>query len=304
MKITLSIINYNGAKKTLSCLASLEKMVIKGIDLSVIVVDNASNEEINIDEKKYKNISVRLVKNSSNTGFSGGHNTAIHKAVKDNSNYVMILNNDTTVDKNLLRELLLAIEKDKKIGIVVPKIYFMRGTEFHKERYKESELGKVIWYAGGEMNWNNIYGYHTGVDEVDNGQFDANIKTNFATGCCMLVRTDVFTTVGFLNEDYFLYYEDSDFSMRVRNAGYSIIFVPEAILWHENAGSTGGSGSSLQDYYISRNRLLFGFTYASFRTRVALIRESIRLMRKGREWQKKGVIDFFLHKLGKGGYAV
>jgi GT2 family glycosyltransferase len=213
---------------------------------------------------------------------------------------VLILNNDITVDKNLLVGLTEVAEEDKKIGIVVPKIYFSKGSEYHKDRYTEKEKGHVFWYAGGLIDWDNMIASHRGVDEVDHGQYDRTEETEFATGCCMLLRVDVADNIRGFDERYFLYLEDLDLNMRVKSEGYTIVYAPKAYMWHQNAGSTGGSGSKLQDYFTTRNRLLFAHTYASLRTRFALFRENIRLLRTGREWQKNGIVDYYLHRFGKG----
>lgn len=303
MKIVISLINYNNAKKTVMCLHSLNKLSHENITVDVQVIDNNSKEPLIVNPQEYKHISVTVIRNRENLGFSGGHNIAIDYALKHDASYVMILNNDTIVDSGLVREL-LAVSKMYHAGIVGPKIYFSKGSEFHKDRYTEKELGNVLWYAGGMMNWRDVMGHHRGVDEVDHGQFDTETPTDFASGCCMVIKKEVFEKVGLLDTRYFLYYEDSDFNVRVKRAGFSIYFAPKAILWHENASSTGGSGSDLQDYFISRNRLLFGYSYAPLRTKAALFRESIRLLKTGREWQKKGVKDFYLRKFGKGSYAV
>ena len=108
---------------------------------------------------------------------------------------------------------------------------------------------------------------------------------------------------GFDNR-YFLYFEDSDLSQRLKKAGYKILFYPKAILWHKNAGSTGGSGSSLQDYFTTRNRMIFGLKFAPLRSKIALIRESLRLLSSGRQWQKKGIRDFYLRRFGKGTFPL
>lgn len=193
------------------------------------------------------------------------------------------------------------IEEDEHIGAVSPKIYFAKGHEFHKENYAKNELGQVLWYAGGEMDWRNILGKHRGVDEVDRGQYEKIEETSFATGCCMLIKTNVLKKIGLFDEKYFLYLEDSDLTERLRRSKYAIYYVPKAIVWHKNASSSG-SGSALQDYYISRNRMIFGMQYASLRTKVALIKESVSLLASGRPWQKKGIIDFYLNRFGKGSW--
>ena len=83
-----------------------------------------------------------------------------------------------------------------------------------------------------------------------------------------------------------------------------MMYSPKAILWHKNAGSAGGSGSKLQDYYITRNRLLFGIRYAPFRSKLALMREGIELIFRGREWQRQGVLDFYLARFGRGSFKI
>ncbi|KKQ34533.1 MAG: putative glycosyltransferase [Microgenomates group bacterium GW2011_GWA2_37_6] len=163
-------------------------------------------------------------------------------------------------------------------------------------------MGKVIWYAGGAIDWENVIGNHKGLDEVDKGQFDEDGETKMATGCCFLVKKEVLEKVGLYDDRYFLYFEDADFSERVKKAGFKIFYAPKSIIWHKNAQSSGGSGSSLQDYFTTRNRLIFGYTYAPMRTKIALFRQSLNLILKGRPWQRRGIIDFYLGRLGKGSY--
>ncbi|GAG55887.1 unnamed protein product, partial [marine sediment metagenome] len=159
----------------------------------------------------------------------------------------------------------------------------------------------VIWYAGSRMDWENVLASHRGVDEVDIGRYQRMEETDFATGCCMLVKREVFEKIGLFDKKYFLYWEDNDFSQRAKKAGFKVYFAPEAVIWHKNAGSSK-SGSFLHDYYLTRNRLLFAFKYASLRAKIALIKESIIKLFKGRKWEKKGIIDFYLGRFGKGGW--
>lgn len=304
ISVYISILNFNGAEDTKKCLTSLNNMHKNGLDVTVVVLNNGSKEKLTLDLTSYKNLSVTLIRNEENKGFSGGHNDVITYALKQKADYLLLLNNDTVVDPSFLLELVNQAEKSEKGGAFVPKIYFTKGEEYHHDRYKDAERGKVIWYAGGMIDWNNIIGKHVGVDEVDQGQFDKVLETEFATGCCLLLRSDVVKKVGMFDPRYFLYYEDADLSMRIKKKDYTLIFVPSAMIWHGNAKSAGGSGSILQDYFTTRNRLLFGFTYASLRTKFALLREAIRFLRNGREWQKKGVRDFFSRRFGKGSFSI
>lgn len=300
--ISIVILNFNGKSDTLDCINSFHKNAIS-YNASIIVVDNGSRDD-SVSAIKSKFPEVIVLENNTNLGFSQGNNVGIDYAIKQGATYILIINNDTLLDKNLFKELLKVIKSDNLIGIAVPKIYFAKGFEFHKDRYKKDELGNVIWYAGGIMDWNNVIGFHRGVDQVDRGQYEKIEETTFATGNCMFVKKEVFEKIGFFDKRYFLYYEDNDFSMRVKKAGFKIMYSPKACIWHKNASSSGGSGSSLQDYYITRNRLLFGMRYAPIRARLALIRESFKLLATGRIWQKRGVLDFYLNKLGKGSFPV
>ena len=300
-KVLVSLVNFNGTKNTLLCLDGLDSLKIEGFELSVVVIDNASIENFQT-KKQYKNFELKIIRSESNLGFSGGQNLGIKYGLEKKVDYFLVLNNDVIIEENLLSELLRTFIEEKNCGIVSPKIYFAKGYEFHKDRYEESEKGRVIWYAGGRIDWQNIIASHRGVDDVDNGQYQELEKTDFASGCCAMIKKEVFERVGLFDEKYFLYYEDNDLSQRAKKTGFEIYYQPKATLWHLNAGSTGGSGSTLHDYYITRNRLLFGFKFASFKTKLALVRESLRLITGGRQWQKKGALDFYLMRLGKGSY--
>lgn len=300
--ILISILDFNSKKETINCLKSIKKIKVGNFKLNIMLINNGSREKLNIKEDFVKPISLKIIENSSNLGFSGGHNISFKYAIKNNFNYVLILNNDVELDQNFLKEMILAIESSDSIGIVVPKIYFSPGNEFHKDRYKKDEIGRVFWYAGGKFDWDNVIGFHRGVDEVDIGQYNKRVETDYATGCCALIKTEVLKKAGLFDEKYFLYYEDGDLSLRIKKSGYKIIYEPKAVVYHNNAGSSGGSGSNLQDYYITRNRMLFGLKYAPLKSKIALLKESIKILINGRSWQKKAIIDFYIKKFGKGSF--
>lgn len=297
-KVFISIINFNGRKNTLDCLDSIKKVDKNNFDLKVVVIDNGSSEKFDLP-KAYSD--VVLIKSSENLGFAGGHNKVIKYALEKGADYILILNNDTVIDKKLVNELFKTITT-RNAGVVAPKIYFYPGFEFHKDRYKKQEQGHVFWFTGGEMDWRNVIGHHRGVDEVDKGQYDKTSEINFASGACMLIKREVLEKIGLFDERYFLYYEDNDLSQRAKSSKFKIIYNPKAVLWHKNAGSVGGSGSQLQDYYITRNRMLFGMKFAPVRSKISLIRESLKLLMSGRPWQKRGIVDFYTGNLGKGSY--
>jgi len=295
MKIAIVVLNYNGKENTLACINSIKKLNKSNYKVKLIVVDNASNDGSREALSKIKDIT--LVKNDKNLGYSGGNNIGIKHALSLGSEYILILNNDTIVEKSLIINL---INSAKKGDIVSPKIYFAKGFEFHKNRYKKEDLGKVIWYAGGKIDWQNVIGIHIGVDEVDHGQFSKRLEINLATGACILIRRQVFKKIGFFDEKYFLYLEDMDFCVRAKRAGFKIIFEPKAILWHKNASSGGGSGSGLQDYYISRNRLLFATKYAKARTKFAVFKQILSQINS--PIKRKALIDFVTFNFGKGSF--
>ncbi|MGH7245988.1 MAG: glycosyltransferase family 2 protein [Candidatus Levyibacteriota bacterium] len=301
-KITVVTVNFNSEKETHNLLNSLKNVVLKKFDLSVIVIDNASTIPFVLSKEEEKQ-SIQLFKTEKNLGFSGGYNMGIKNALENEADYVVVLNNDTVVDPECFDAMLQTAEEYTTCGIVVPKIYFAKNHEFHKDRYKESEKGKVIWYAGGFMDWANVFSKHKGVDEVDTGQYDTEEKIDFATGCCMFIPKSVLEKVGMFDDKLFLYFEDADLSQRVLRRGLDIIYNPKAVIWHVNAASGGGSGSSLHDYYLTRNRMVFGLRYAPLKTQLALIKESVRLFLFGRKWQRIGIRDFYMHIFGKGSFV-
>lgn len=298
-KIAIITVNYNTEKDTIKLLNSLEKIEKKNFTIQTFVVDNGSKKIFHLNRNNFKN-NISILYLNKNTGFAGGYNSGIRLALKKRFDYVLIINNDTKVYSDMLKQLVNVLERDAKIGVTVPKIYFAAGHEFHKKRYKPNELGKVIWYAGGFTDWKNIKSIHRGVDEVDRGQFAGSEPIEFATGCCILFKREVLEKVGLFDERYFLYYEDADLSERIKKAGYMIYYVPQACLIHANAASSGGPGNKLHDYFLTRNQMLFGMTYAPLRSKIALIRQSLRIFLSGRPYQKKAIKDYFLKKFGQG----
>ncbi|MEK9146611.1 MAG: glycosyltransferase family 2 protein [Patescibacteria group bacterium] len=292
LKVAIVIINYNGLENTLDCLDSLRQIEVGRNLVEIVVVENGSTDGSREALTNLKDI--HLVTSFENLGFAGGANLGINYALKRNSDYIIIINNDTVVDKLALKKLMTAT----KVGdIISPKIYFAPGFEFHKERYKKSEQGKVIWYAGGKIDWDNIIGIHVGVDEVDTGQFNRRRQIDLATGACMLVKRQVFEKIGLFDQKYFLYLEDMDFATRAQKANFKIIFEPQAIIWHKNAGSVGGSGSKTQDYYITRNRLLFAAKYAKIRTKFAVLKQIIASASD--RTKRQALLDFLTLRFGK-----
>ncbi|MCL5676041.1 MAG: glycosyltransferase family 2 protein [Patescibacteria group bacterium] len=301
--IAIVIVNYNGHTDTVECLKSLR--VLPNLqNCQIIVVDNNptgdSLAKIKEFASKDQNMPLSFIANKNNLGFTGGNNAGIKKALDNKADFILLLNNDTLVDKYLLRSLLEFSAGHPGAGIIGPKIYFASGCEYRKERYQEKERGKVIWYAGGLIDWHNVYLSHRGVDEVDIGQFEKAEETDFVSGCAMFIKREVLEKIGLLDDKYFLYLEDADLCQRAKLAGFKIWFSPKGFLWHKNANASGKPGSELHVYYQTRNRLLFGFKYASIKTKFALWRESMQQLFTDKT-KRHAILDFYLGHFGRSG---
>lgn len=293
-KVSIILVTWNGKKQTLECLESLRSLKTPH-DVQIIVVDNGSSDGTH-EAVTSKFRSVVVLSLSSNLGFTGGNNVGIKQALGDGAEYVWLLNNDTQIDRNALS--LIDAFDDNEVGIAGSKIYFAPGYEYHKEKYSMSERGKVLWYAGGIIDWKNMYCFHRGVDQVDHGQYDRTEETPFVTGCSMMVKKEVFEKIGLLDEKFFAYLEDLDFCLRAKQMGYKLLYVPQSIIWHNNAGSSA-VGSQLHQFYMTRNRLLVGMQYAPVRTKFALVREAIWCLFTASSPVKRAVWDWFLGRYEK-----
>lgn len=299
MKICFITVSFHSIEDTLNVVKQLEKNNLPlGVTSTVYVVDNDRSDELK--EKLIKYPQAVYVESPGNVGFAAGNNLGFNKALQDGNDIIVLINNDTVVPEDLILNILNSPINEKGTGVVGGLIYFAKGFEF-ENKYKKDELGKVIWYAGGKYDWDNVYAQHLGVNEVDTGQFDGLRETDFITGCLFITRADVLKKVGLFDERYCLYFEDSDLGMRIKRAGYKLIVDSKIKLWHKVAQSSG-IGSPLNDYFITRNRLLFGMDYARPRTKLALLREAIKKLIIGTKAQKQAVRDFFMRKLGGGSW--
>lgn len=243
-KVALIIINYNCYIDTIGCLNSLDKIEYPRI--KVFLVDNHSkNESVNIlsdhFKKKAHKYEIVFTPLNKNLGFAGGNNIAIKQAYEEGFQYFWLLNNDTMVDKYALSKLVDAIERDKSIGIVGSKIYY-HGTN-------------KIWFAGGRINsWTGKTG-HIGMKEDDQGQYDRMCEVDYITGCSLLFRREVLETVGYMKEDYFLYYEETEWNIRARQRGWRIVYVPTSKVYHKVSLASGGEKNPAPyvAYYDIRN---------------------------------------------------
>jgi len=299
MKIGFITVSFHSIEDTLQVVAQLEKNNLPlGVSSTIYVVDNDNSKDLKEKISKYHQ--AIYVDSPGNIGFAAGNNLGFKKALADEMDIIVLINNDTVISEDLVLKILASSIVDKNTGAVGGLIYFAKGYEY-ENKYKKDQLGKVIWYAGGEYDWNNVYAKHVGVNEVDNGQFDGTRETDFITGCLFITKSEVLKKIGLFDERYCLYFEDSDLGMRIKNAGFKLIFDSNIKLWHKVAQSSG-IGSPLNDYFITRNRLLFGMDYAKTRTKIALLREAIKKTFTGTKAQKQAVRDFFMRKLGGGSW--
>lgn len=242
--ISVITINYNGLKDTCELMNTLP---LENDTLEVIVVDNASqNDEASVIEQRYPQ--VKVIRSSKNLGFAGGNNLGIQAS---HGKYLFFINNDTIIDSkdkeqkdSFLQSLIHRLESSDKIGMVCPKLRFTWGDH-------------PIQYAGyTPLSPITMRNHSIGFGEQDRGQYDVPHLTPYAHGAAMLVKREVIERVGMMPECYFLYYEELDWSMMIRRAGYDIWFDPSFTVYHKESQATG-QDSPLRTYYLTRNRLLF-----------------------------------------------
>lgn len=301
MKVTIIVLNWNGEKYIVPCLQSLQRLVVRPHQVEVVIVDNASTDSsAKLIKKKFPKL--KVIQTGHNLGYAGGNNVGLKYALDQSSDFAWIVNPDVQVHSRSLLALLDAAAAHPKGGIFGSKCYFTKGYEFHKERYVPSQLGTVIWYAGGHIDWANLITQHVGIDEVDIGQYNQIRETDSVTGTSFFVRRELLDQVGLIDPKYFLYYEETDLCQRAVHHGWKLYYVPDSVVWHR-VGQASGIGSPLADYYTTRNRLLFGLRWAPVHTKLALVHESLRLLFSGRPWQKRGVMDFYNACFGQGSYV-
>ncbi len=235
--VAIVLLNWNNFNDTNDCLKSLKNVTYPNYE--IIVIDNKSSDD-SLQHLRQVN-GIELIENSENSGFSGGVNIGINRALSRKIEYVLLLNNDTTVDAHFLTAMVRGMESDENIGIVGSKILQMQPNN-------------RIWSAGGKISGMTKRTSQYGQGVIDNGQFDQPRDVDFVSGCCMLIRREVFERIGTFDEDFFMYYEDVDFCVRAQATSYRVLYWPDAVIWHNESAS---SNRSFRDYYRMRNHLWF-----------------------------------------------
>ncbi len=211
-KVFIVILNYNGESTIKQCLNSVFQMDYPNFE--VAVVDNNSNDG-SLELAKRFFPKAHFIKNEKNVGFAAGNNVGIRFALEKMADYIFLFNNDATIKRSALLKLVDAAENDKNAGIAGPVIF-------------KGNAGST-WFAGGEIKWLTMKAAHTnsGINP-EAGSF----KTQYVSGCAMLIKKKVFKRAGLLSEDFFLYYEDVDFCVQAKKKGFHSVIVPGAEAFH------------------------------------------------------------------------
>ena len=241
-KISVILVNYNGKEYNDKCIASILGSTISR-QIQVVVVDNASTDDsLAMLQKKWgANEQVSILALDENYGFSKANNEGICLAMEQGMEYFLLLNNDTEIEPDTI-ERMLSCQQEKK-AIVVPKVLY-------------ADKRDTIWCAGGSFSPIVRKSIQRGLNQIDRGQYDVNEECQFANGCAMLLSKEIINKIGFLDERFFLYYEDTEYSMRATENDTKIWYCAEAVVYHKVNGSTKGNEKPANAYYISRNWLL------------------------------------------------
>lgn len=287
------ILNTNRRADTLECLASLQKNTYK--NQRVIVLDNHSTDG-SVEAIRTQFPAAQIIELAENRGYAGNNNVGIQAALEQNADWIFVLNEDTILAPDCIERLVHLGESDPKIGMVGPLVYH------HNEP-------DVIQSAGGFMNRHWEAG-HLGKDERDVGQFTTPQSVEWLTGCSILVRRAVVEQIGMIDERFFIYFEETEWCVRARQAGWRLLMLPQAKLWHKGVTRNYKPKPSFT-YYCTRNRFfmlrkhhapLMAWLVAWEQTLRTLASWSIkpkwRHMREHRDAMWQGTLDFLRNRLG------
>ena len=260
--VLIIVLCYNGVELTLACLESLQRLDYERAD--VLVVDNASSDGTPTIVRSHFP-GVKMVEAGANLGYAAGNNVGLNYMLGHDYDYGLLLNNDTEVAPNFLNSLVAICEQDSTVGVAGPKIYY-------------HDRPQTIWSVGGVIDWRcGGRTYMRGLDSVDSDQFDAVADVDFVTGCALLVRRAALEQAGLLDERFGMYYEETEWCVRIARAGWRIVYVPGGRVWHKIQPTLQDQSPRIT-YYMARNRLLFlRLTHASLSTWLyALLLQDLR----------------------------
>ncbi|MBA2337588.1 MAG: glycosyltransferase family 2 protein [Acidimicrobiia bacterium] len=248
--VTAIVLNYQHAGDTLRCVRSLAQSDYRR--LSLIVVDNGSAPDVVAALEEGLEPTTTLIRSGDNLGYAAGNNLGICRALALGSDLVWLVNPDVVVGPDTLPALVDAADERPAAGIIGSQVLY-GGS--HPLR---------IWFNGGLIDWDrggSPSHRHSG-DLYQEGDQGPIVDVDYVTGASMLVRAAVFASIGLLPEDYFLYFEETDFNMQARRAGWEIIVQPASVSWHYKR-STGLLPQPYYIYYFVRNRLNFSRRYSA-----------------------------------------
>jgi GT2 family glycosyltransferase len=236
-KVTLITVNFRGLQQTRELLLSVRKLTYP--NLETIVVDNGSEpEEASVLQREFPE--AKIIRSEKNLGFAGGNNLAIPEATGD---YFYFINNDTEIPDGSIEVLIDTLKSTPKGGIVSPRIIFHHTPD-------------TLQFAGfRDMHPITLRTSAVGFGEKDKGQFQLS-NTYSIHGAAMMINRECLEKVGPMWDGYFLYAEEFDWSLRIREAGYAVLVQPAAHIFHKESMSTG-KNSPLKTYYLNRNRIWF-----------------------------------------------
>lgn len=245
-KISIILINYNGKKYNDKCIASVLRSTVAD-KIQIVVVDNASTDDswAGLKQSWGADERVHLIALDRNYGFSKANNEGIRWSMKQGIKYFLLLNNDTEIEPDTIENIYQCHLETR--GIVVPKVLY-------------ADRRDRIWCAGGDFSPVIRKAVQRGLDSRDTG-FDNSEKCRFANGCAMFLSGEIIEKIGFLDERFFLYYEDTEYSMRALAKDIPIWYCAQAVVYHKVNGSTMGNEKPDSAYYITRNWLLCNYLH-------------------------------------------
>jgi len=240
-KISIIIVHLDNQLALVDCLKSCQKILYPNYE--IIIVKNGSKSQLSLTALQGFAERVSMIINSAeNVGYARGNNLGIQKALTHNANYILLLNDDTIVPPNFLDILVEEGEKSSNIGMLGPKIYYA------------SESNRIC-FSGAYFNRQTCMLSFPGADQFDERSEGEPYDSDYITGCALLIKREVIEKIGLLNERFFLYWEDVDWGLRAKKAGFKNIIVPSAHIWHKVSVSTGGMESPLKAYHKTRSHL-------------------------------------------------
>lgn len=243
-KVFVIVLCYNGVDLTLGCLETIQQQDYP--NLEICLVDNGSTDgSIEILSQKYPQ--AHWVKNYENLGYALGNNRGVEYALEAGAEVVFLVNNDTRLEKECVSRLVETLIKDTQIGIIGPMVYTWDGD-------------KTISSAGGQVDWKMADAVNVGMGEKDTGQYRGR-TVDFINGCGIMITRDAIQQAGLLDAKLFMYWEETDWCLRVKSKGFKIYFEPSASMEHKaTIRSIELSPTTL--YYMTRNRFLFFFRHS------------------------------------------